>query len=32
LYLPLADPITINAPLSHELETLLQKLRTQKMQ
>ena len=32
LYLPLADPITIDAPLSHELETLLQKLRTKKTQ
>ena len=27
LYLPLADPITINAPLSSDLDTLLQKLR-----
>ncbi len=26
LYLPLADPITINAPLSHDLELLLNKL------
>lgn len=32
LYLPLADPITIDAPLSHELEILLQKLGTQKTQ
>ena len=30
LYLPLAAPITIEAPLSHELEQLLQKLRAQK--
>jgi len=29
LYLPLTDPITIEAPLSDELELLLQKLRTQ---
>jgi len=27
LYLPLTDPITINAPLSHDLESLLNKLR-----
>ncbi|MFV9615304.1 MAG: RluA family pseudouridine synthase [Gammaproteobacteria bacterium] len=27
LYLPLTDPITINAPLSHDLELLLNKLR-----
>ncbi|MCK4675411.1 MAG: RluA family pseudouridine synthase [Gammaproteobacteria bacterium] len=29
LYLPLADPITLEAPLSDELEQLLQKLRKQ---
>ena len=29
LYLPLADPITLNAPLSDELDSLLQKLRQQ---
>ncbi len=28
LYLPLADPITLNAPLSDDLESLLQKLRS----
>lgn len=32
LYLPLPDPITIEAPLSHELEQLLQKLREQSQQ
>ncbi len=32
LYLPLADPITIEAPLSDELELLLQKLRKQNLQ
>jgi len=32
LYLPLTDPITLNAPLSDELERLLQKLRTQNPQ
>jgi 23S rRNA pseudouridine955/2504/2580 synthase len=29
LYLPLTDPITIEAPLSDELDLLLQKLRNQ---
>jgi len=32
LYLPLAAPITLNAPLSDELERLLQKLRKQNLQ
>ncbi len=32
LYLPLTDPITIEAPLSDELERLLQKLRKQNLQ
>ncbi|GMR01113.1 MAG: 23S rRNA pseudouridine(955/2504/2580) synthase RluC [Gammaproteobacteria bacterium] len=32
LYLPLADPIFIEAPLSDELERLLQKLRKQNLQ
>jgi len=32
LYLPLADPITIEAPMSDELELLIQKLRSRSKQ